>query len=178
MIAQPGHTYAQIVGGQVHWIFGPADLPQWADNQITVADVTSVSPAPQVGWAAVETAGVWSFAAPASPAAPTLAQQAVLALSGPLTVTSTGTPALSGVYSIDATATDHIQAEMLALLATGAFADGGASVVWPDIGAVNHTFNATQFKAFALAVGAYVAALYKCLNGTLGALPATSATIP
>jgi hypothetical protein len=109
-----------------------------------------------------------------------LIQQATIALYGSLTVTSTATPALSGIYAIDSTATDHIQAEMIALFASNgtAFADGTASVVWPDISGATHSFTITQFQAFAQAIGAYVAALYKVLNGTLVTLPTATATIP
>ncbi|WP_298283136.1 hypothetical protein [Acidocella sp.] len=34
---------------------------------MTVTDITGLSPAPAVGWSAVETAGVWSFTAPPGP---------------------------------------------------------------------------------------------------------------
>jgi hypothetical protein len=42
-------------------------------------DVTTASPAPQDGWTATETGGVWAFAAPVLPARP-LPQQAAAAL--------------------------------------------------------------------------------------------------
>ena len=68
---------------------------------------------------------------------------------------------------------------MIAILYSGgtSFADGSGTVTWPDMSGVNHTFTAAEFKLFALAVGGYVAALFKCINGTLTTLPAATATI-
>jgi hypothetical protein len=43
-------------------------------------DVSAVTPAPQVGWSAVETGGVWAFTPPAAPAGPTIEVQAQAAL--------------------------------------------------------------------------------------------------
>ena len=59
----------------------------------------------------------------------------------------------------------------------GAFADGGSTVAWPDASGTVHTFSVAEFKAFASGIGAYVAALYKVLNGTLSALPSPTVTI-
>jgi hypothetical protein len=72
-----------------------------------------------------------------------------------------------------------MQAEMIALLNSGGttFADGTTSVVWPDMAGANHTFTAAQARALFLAAGAYVAALFKVINGTLPALPPASAMI-
>jgi hypothetical protein len=53
MTAEPGRTYAQILGGKLHWIFTVNDLPEWAEDgefAIQVIDVTDLDPAPQVGW--------------------------------------------------------------------------------------------------------------------------------
>lgn len=47
---------------------------------VWTSDISAVSPEPQPGWSAVETAGAWTFAAPAAPPGPTLAQQAQTAL--------------------------------------------------------------------------------------------------
>ena len=175
-------TYAHIVSGVVVEIITPsAPVGQCytAAFVATLVDVTAVSPQPQPGWTATETAGVWTFAAPAAPPGPTLAQQAAAAMSAGLAIASTSTPALNGTFDVSASAQDHMQAEMIALLNSGGttFADGTTSVVWPDMAGVNHTFTAVQARALFLAAGAYVAALFKVINGTLVALPPASAMI-
>jgi hypothetical protein len=118
----------------------------------------------------------------------TLAQRAQGALEAPYSIVSptlglaASTPYPAGVpFAIDAMTLDHIGQEMIALLNSGgtAFVDGTATVNWPDAAApsLNHTWTVAEFKTFALLIGAYVAAFYKCINGTLTALPASSVTI-
>lgn len=111
----------------------------------------------------------------------TLPQQASNALYAGVEITSTSTPALNGLYPVDAATQSHLQAEMISLLVSGgtAFADGSTSVVWPDMASpkVNHTFTAAEFKLFATAIYAYVAALYKVVNGSSTTIPPASVTI-
>jgi hypothetical protein len=131
-------------------------------------------------------ASAWTVSAgaiiAATPPAPSLAQQTAKAMIAGLAITSTSKPALNGIYDVSAASQAHFSAEMIALLNIGGqtFADGTTSVEWPDMASppVKHTFSAVEFKAFGLAVGAYTAALYKCVNGTLATLPAASAAIP
>ncbi len=124
------------------------------------------------------TGGNLATYAPQAPAR-TPAQQAVAAMAAGLAITSTSTPALSGTYGVDAATTDHIQSEMLCVLVAGTFADGTAELAWPDLAGVIRTFPSIgAFRAFALAVSGYVAALYKVQNGTLTALPDATATMP
>ena len=52
--------------------------------------VTNETPAPQAGYIATKTNGVWSFAAPPAPPAPTLARQSTAAHNAGLTIASTG----------------------------------------------------------------------------------------
>jgi uncharacterized BrkB/YihY/UPF0761 family membrane protein len=127
------------------------------------------------GWAVANGALV-QFTQP--PPVLTLAQQAQVAMTSGLNITSASDTSLNATYAVDPTSTAHIQAEMIALLSIGVFADGTATIVWPDMAPVNHTFNITQFQSFALAVGVYVAALFKVINGTLDALPSNTASIP
>ena len=164
--------FALIFNGTVAQL-APAEFS--VNPAMTWLDVTAVSPAPQPGW----TYAGGMFTAPGGAPAPTLVQMAAAALSAGLAITSTGTSALSGTYAVDQLTQDHVQSEMISLLASGgtAFADGSASVAWPDMAGGLHTFSLTEFRAFALAIGAYVAALYKCINGTLSTLPAATATI-
>jgi len=168
--------YPLVVGGLV------ADLQPEAFTVPAGAawgpDVSGMTPVPRVGWAAAQSDGAWTFSAPAVPA-PGLAQQAQAAVMAGLTVTSASAPALDGTYACDPQSQSHFQAEMIALQYSGgtAFADGTATVAWPDVRGAVHTFAPAQFTAFALAVGAYVAALFKCMNGTATALPPATATI-
>lgn len=109
----------------------------------------------------------------------TLAQQAAAALSAPLTITSAILGLVEVPFAIDNMTQDHINSEINSILLNGAFADGTASVSWPDAttSSINHAWTIAQFKVFASAAGAYVAALYKCINGTLGTLPSNSVMV-
>lgn len=167
-------TWALIVSGVVHEVTAVDPAGRFAPDMVW-RDVSAVSPQPQPGWTFDGTA----YHPPAAPPAPTLAQQAATAISAGLTITRSSTPALDATYAVNDTTQSHIQAEMIALLVSGnaAFADGTASVAWPDIAGATHAFTIAEFKPFALAVGAYVAALYKVMNGTLTTLPSASVTI-
>jgi predicted NUDIX family NTP pyrophosphohydrolase len=71
-----------------------------------------------------------------------------------------------------------VQAETIAILLNGTFADGGATVAWPDMSGTVHMFpSVAEFKAFAAAVASFVAAVAKVQNGTLTTLPPATATI-
>lgn len=78
MKAIKNHTYAQILGGEVHWIFTADDLPEWCDKSdrpphdhyIQAVDITGRQPAPAIGWTYDEAAD--AFAPPVVPA-PTVA---------------------------------------------------------------------------------------------------------
>jgi hypothetical protein len=144
---------------------------------VWTSDISSVTPAPQPGWTATEAAGAWTFAAPPAPPTPTLAQQAAAALTAGLTITSPTLDLTSVTFDVGSDTQSHINSEINAILLTGAFADGGATVSWPDMAGVDHTFTVAQAKAFFAAVGAYVAALFKVQNGTLTTLPAATVTL-
>jgi hypothetical protein len=177
--------YAHIIGGVVaEALFTPPagfTIGECFAPALLWVDVTGVTPEPQPGWLATQTGGVWTFAAPAAPTAPapTLAEQAAALLAGGLTITSTSTPAISATYAATPAATSNIMAEMIAILALGTFADGGSTLVWPDINFVNRTFpSLVAFRGFAVAVGAFVADCAKATNGAATALPSANVTIP
>jgi hypothetical protein len=107
------------------------------------------------------------------------AAAAGVAFAAGLAVTSTATPALNGTYPIDPATQAHMQAEVIAILLNGTFADGTGTVVWADTGGEPHTFGSVgEFKVFASTIAAYVAALYKYASGILTTLPTATATIP
>jgi hypothetical protein len=171
-------AWARIDGGAVVELIGFDPTGRFNPAMIWV-DITNTTPAPLSGWSATESGGVWTFAAPPAPPPPSLAQQATAAMSAALVATSTGTPALSATYAVDPTTQDHIQAETISILLNNTFADGTATLAWPDTTGAVHSFaSVAEFKAFAGAVSAYVAALFKVINGTLTTLPAAVATIP
>jgi hypothetical protein len=166
--------YALIFGGAVAQV-SPETFVVHSDL-VWTGDISVMSPAPQPGWTAAETGGTWTFAAPVAPTL-TLVQQAENAIGAGLAITSTSTPALNGNYATDPNTQSHIQSEMLSVIVNSTFADGTTSVAWPDITGAVRTFSVAEFKALALAIGAYVAALYKVANGTSTTLPAATAII-
>ncbi|MBW4089886.1 MAG: hypothetical protein HIU82_02085 [Proteobacteria bacterium] len=175
MQATAGHTYAQIVNGLVHWIFGAADMPQWNAAQITVVDITGVSPAPAVGWSYSD----GGFTAPPSPPAPTLAQQAAALITGGIAITSSGTPALNGTYSTGAAAQQNAAHMMGFINANGKFPGTSGTLVWLDAAGQPHTFATTaEFGAFYTAAFDFVADCQMIMLTGSGTLPSPSATIP
>jgi hypothetical protein len=109
----------------------------------------------------------------------TLREMATRALEAGLTIYWESAPDLTGLYAVDAATTNHIQAEMLALIILDGFADGASTVSWPGMPPSSqiHVFNKVQFRAFAIAVASYVATLHKCINGVATVLPPAVVTI-
>jgi len=173
-------TFALIADGQVVQL-GAAEFPVHA--ALTWVEVSAVSPAPQPGWTATQNGSAWTFTAPAVPT-PTPAQQAQAALVAGISITST-----SGGWTAtfpcltDATGANMwtmVLAEQAALSLSGnaTFADGAATVQWPDAGGALHAMTSAQFQAFMKALGAFVAGCRNVINGVAGAmLPAAAATI-
>jgi hypothetical protein len=62
-------SFALILNGTVVQI-AAASFP--VHTAMAWADISAVSPAPQTGWTAVATGGVWTFSAPATPSAAVL----------------------------------------------------------------------------------------------------------
>ncbi len=103
--------------------------------------------------------------------------QIIALLAGSVSITSASAPSLNGSYTITAQDQQHISVELQSLMLNGTFADGSSSVAWLDTKGVAHTFDAAQFKAFATALGAFVAACIKCQIGTSTTLPSSTLTI-
>ena len=156
---EAGQTIAEAMPGMIGW-----------------ADITAAltaTPGLVAGWTCIITNGVASgcTAPPApvvTPAAPTS-----------VAVTSTGTPALSGTYSIDANAILNLVAIVDGINAGKGFPNGSSSFPYYDTSGVAHTFTSTaEFVAFAYAIEGYVAALQLIGDGsTTTSLPATPLTI-
>lgn len=90
------------------------------------------------------------------------------AAGSPLSVRSSSTPALNGLYSIVPSMQAQITAESVYIQATGLqgsakFTNGQATKMWPDSSGAYHTFTTVQFILFAEAVAEYVDALLTAL---------------
>lgn len=134
------------------------------------------------GTVAVPYTGQTVYAPPVNQVLANLSQ-AQQAFNTGLTITSTGTPALNGVYPIDTLFMLALHQEELCLLATTTeFCNLQTTRSIPDITGTMHTFNKTQFNNFLLAIGSYldslIVAQLQLSNGVSATLPAASATIP
>ena len=149
-------------------------------NRIVAAPGTNLGPS----YTLVPDTGQAIYAPP--PSALTPAQQAAATLAAGLSITS---PTLGLTGATFATLTDAvgnnvwtlILSELAALQQSGgtAFADGGATVSWPDAGGTLWTFTPAQFPTFAKAIGAFVAQCRNYANGKSGAtLPSGAVILP
>jgi hypothetical protein len=171
---------ARIASGAVAELFTPpsgVDVSNCFNPALTWVDVTSVSPAPQPGWTATETAGVWTFAAPVVPT-PTLAQQAQAMLDSGLQIVSTGTPALNGTYACDPATYQRVGGIVAAIGASLGLPGGGGTFNWPDISGTPHSFSAANFSALAKAMMDFEYALNTIIGANSGTLPSQPVTIP
>lgn len=116
---------------------------------------------------------------PTVPVVPQAVKNATALLAGGLAVTSTSTPALNGTYRTDGLAMTGIEAEMNALWISNSatFADGSASLNWPDKSGASHTFSIAQFKELVTAISLFQAQCAQYAAGILTTAPANSATI-
>lgn len=121
------------------------------------------------------------LASQAASAVQTPSQQAFSAMASGLQITSTSTPSLNGVYGLDQTAQNNVNATVTYILLNGTFPGGGSTMAWVDMNNNAHVWpNVATFKAFATAFADYTASvtLYSLSNGAAGALPSNSVTIP
>ena len=111
---------------------------------------------------------------------PTPAEQAVAALGAGLTITSPTLGVTAIPFDVGPDTQNHITAEVTSILLDGTFVGGASTIAWPDLiipYPAQHLWTVDQFKVFARAQGAYVAALYKVINGTATTLPPASVTL-
>jgi hypothetical protein len=105
----------------------------------------------------------------AAPYAPVLSpqQQFNVILSGGINTTwvISGGPdgSLNGLYAIDQQTQFNITAEVVTILSTGVFSTGASTRFWLNMTGQPMQMNTTQFRAFAMAVSAYVNSLYAVL---------------
>ena len=122
-------------------------------------------------------AGAYGPIAPYVAPTPSVAQIAAAALSAGLTITSTSTPALNGIYSVDAQAQANITSVMTGVAAGVGLPGGGASFNWLDRSGAHHTFTQVQFLNLSKAIMNYVYNLQMYGYGQ-SSQPAATATIP
>jgi hypothetical protein len=155
-----------------------AAISDYFHSGLTWVDVTSVTPSPQPGWTATSTGSSWTFSAPPAPPGPTLAQQAALALTTGLLISSGSIPTLNGTYAVDPIAQGRIASVSTYILVNSRFPGGVMSYPWIDLANQPHVFpDTTAFQSFATAIADYVAALDLIIVTGTGTLPAATATI-
>jgi hypothetical protein len=166
----------------------PSPVIGWYDTSAfmypNMPPITRLLAVSQAQWAARMT-GQWAvnnrslvaYTPPSPPPSP--AQQALVLLAAGLTITSLSTPSITGLYACDGVTQSHVQAELWSIILNGTFADGSMSVAWPDAATgQNHIFPDTiTFRAFATAIGSFVAGCAKVINGSSVLLPPSAATI-
>ena len=102
------------------------------------------------------------------------------AITGGVTLISTGTSALNGTYACNLGATANINAVITYILVNGTFPGGGSTMPWLDTSGTPHVFpDVDHFKNFASAVANFVAqvTLYGDSGGSIGSLPSNAITI-
>lgn len=93
-----------------------------------------------------------------------------------LTITFSANSALSGTYATNSLAQAKIQAEILAILANGTFANKLTTLDYPDINGATHPFDIASFRSLATEVAAFVSALISCMDGNSLTLPSAQVT--
>ncbi|WP_428485937.1 hypothetical protein [Rhodopila sp.] len=150
------------------------------DASMLWVNLAGITPTPQLGWSASETNGTWSFTAPPPPPAPTLAEQAITAMSAGLTISSAGTPALDGTYACDDTAQANLNSMYNLIQRAGgnAFPGGLSALPWPLLSGAVVTFTSVSaFLAVETAIGDYVLTLDLVVTTNAGTLPPATASI-
>ena len=94
-----------------------------------------------------------------------------------LTITSTGTPALDGVYALDSASQFNISSVMLGIAAGQGLPGGGSTFNYLDTSGTPHSFDVTNFTNFAVAVRDYITAIIYYAQGITDTPPSSTVTI-
>jgi hypothetical protein len=96
----------------------------------------------------------------------TLAQQAVTMMGAGLTIALTGSLSLAATtFPTDANTQRKLAAVSTTLAVSGAFPGGGTTCPMKDAAGAWHTFTVAQYKAVAVAISGFVAALDMVIDG-------------
>ena len=98
-----------------------------------------------------------------------------------VTVTSTSTPAINGLYDIDPVSLSKISGLATGIAAGRALPGGGLTFNYPDASNTMHAFNNATFMDLAAAIEGFIynfeQALYSLVNGQPATLPAPTLSI-
>jgi len=175
---------------QVLYATSNGAIVQWQDTS-----VFSYAPAPTGTATLVVTAAQWDTqgtaqyvsggalvagTAPVIASVLTLAQQATTLINSGIIITSTGTPALNGTYSTNATAQQNVANIASYISINGKFPGISATTLtYSDISGNPHVFpSTTEFLAFYTAAGDFITDCQTIIMTNAGTLPSNQATIP
>ncbi len=169
--------YSKTTGGFYDTGFASYDLP--ADAVEIGAEQHSALLAAQASGKVIQAASDGTAEAVTPTIALTVAQQAQALLLAGLTVTTTGTLALSAVaLATNAAAQSKIVAVMTAVNTTGVFPSAAASwYLLKQDGSLLSGLTLVQYKALATAILDFVAACDLVIDGASTTLPTAAATV-
>ena len=117
-----------------------------------------------------------------SPPAPSAAQVAVVAgmaaLNTGIAITSTGTPAINGIYALTSNTLLMVTGAVSYCQLKGQFPGNSSTLTFFDAAGAPHVFSSvTEFELFAEAIASYVNPIQDYINsgGTQGSLPTSNA---
>lgn len=171
------NTYARIQNGVVAELFETdGNIAQMFHADLEWDDVTNITPLPQQGW--IKNGS--SYVQP-QPPAPTLAQQAAVAMLAGLTISLSGSITLPAtLFPTDPETQIKLNGVISVINTTGGFPGGAGTYPIKDAVGIWHSFTLAQYKAVAAAIANYVAPLDLIIDGNpLGAteLPSNSITL-
>lgn len=116
---------------------------------------------------------------PAAPRPPTLVQQAYALVAGGLTIVSTGTPGINGVYACDAATRATIAEVVTGIAASHGFPGNGPTF---DFALADRTTIVTfpttlAFVTVGVAIRDFVYACFQVINGRSVTLPSATVTV-
>ena len=176
----PALSPAPVIGWYDTGVFTYPNLPPSTDLfEVTAAEWAARLSNPS-GWA-ISNGALVAYTPPVPP--PTLAQQAATLIASGLTITSTGTPAINGTYTVASGVPfgrEDIGTEAQFVSAFSEFTNGSTTLEWPLIdGKTFVTFpSTTTFMAFAKAAAQYYAAVKAVAATGQGSFPSNQVTIP
>ena len=162
--------YARVVDGVVVELFTPPDGIDIAQCFVLEVELQFIPATPDVmvGW----THSGDGFAPPAPPVL-SAADRATAALASGIEIVSSGTPAISGTYPLDALSQFKILSISAYISINGKFPGEMTVFSRLDTAKVPHVFpNPALFLVWATAVADYVAALEQIIETGSGTLPA------
>lgn len=161
-----------------YWAVAGSTTEVWSSKRV---EYVAVSDETYVAWAAAGNAPT-AIATAAGLFDVLLAQWLPSALSSsPVTLASSGTPALNGVYDICETTRDRITRLALGMAAGKPLPSGESTFSYADTSGSEHSFTGDDFLNFAAKVQEYLyslqQAVYTRVTGGEAALPSTTISI-